>query len=156
MSDQSANPTARAAPKPGDIVAFETASGTRHVQVTHLRAPYPDVLRAIVPNGGSAPQEIATGRTAFIAMAELARAFAGGTEGARIVGHAPIPQEARAFPAFRLPIRNRAGEIVYWWMWDGDGLSIAPDADDTDLPIREVLPVDDLRRRLAGLGDVSG
>lgn len=137
---------------PGDIVSVETESGLRHVQITHLRAPYPDVLRAIEPMGSDQPEDIAKGKTAFIAMVELARALRNERVGTMLIGHATIPQEDRAFPIFRLPIRNKAGEIVYWWTWDGEGLSVAPDAGDTNLPIREILPVEELRKRLADLG----
>jgi hypothetical protein len=138
---------------PGDIVAIETPNGVRHVQVTHLRAPYPDVLRAIEPvPGAETPEQIAKGKTAFVAMVELARAFRDTAISIKVVGHAPIPHDCRAFPKFRLPIRNRAGDIVYWWTWDGEGLAVAPEAGETDLPIREILPVDRLRERLAVLG----
>ncbi len=137
---------------PGDIVAIETENGTRHAQITHLRAPYPDVLRAIVPTGATAPEDIARGPTAFVAMVELSRALRDETVRTALIGHATIPQEHRGFPTFRLPIRNKAGEIVYWWAWDGEGLSVAPDAGESDLPIREILPVAQLRARLAALG----
>lgn len=137
---------------PGDIVEIETEAGVRHVQVTHLRAPYPDVLRAIAPNPAAAnPVEIAKGKTAFTAMVELSRALRDDSVAMRVIGHATIPQEHRAFPTFRLPIRNRDGEIVYWWMWDGEGLTVAPEAAETDLPIREILPVAELKKRLAVL-----
>ncbi|MDU8945719.1 hypothetical protein [Ovoidimarina sediminis] len=134
---------------PGDIVAIETGAGTAHVQITHLRAPYPDVLRAIRPNGASAPDEIAKGETAFVAMVELARALKKQSASVRVIGHATIPKADRAFPVFRMPIRNKAGEIVYWWTWDGDGLSVSPEAGDTDLPIREIMTVSALCERLA-------
>lgn len=137
---------------PGDVVAVETEAGARHVQVTHLRAPYPDVLRAIEPQpGAKTPEEIAKGGTAFTVMVELARALRDDAVSTKMVGHATIPQEDRPFPNFRLPIRNRGGEIVYWWTWDGDGLSVAPEAGDTDLPIREIVSVEGLRKRLAAL-----
>lgn len=147
---QTADDIARLAP--GDIVAVDTTNGLRHVQITHLRAPYPDVLRAIDPTGAERPEDIAKGKTAFIAMVELGRALRDDTVATRIIGHATIPQNDRAFPTFRLPIRNKAGEIVYWWTWDGEGLSVAPEAGETDLPIREILPVGALRTRLANLG----
>jgi len=137
---------------PGDILALETGRGIRHVQITHLRAPYPDVLRAIAPTGSDRPEDIAKGKTAFIAMVELTCALRDQAVSTTIVGRGTIPQSDRAFPTFRLPIRNKAGEIVYWWTWDGEGLSVAPDAGETDLPIREILPVDQLRERLAKLG----
>jgi len=138
---------------PGDIIAIDTAAGVRHVQVTHLRAPYPDVLRAIRPTSGAeAANEIAAGDTAFCGMVELARAFHDDGGAVRRRGHATIPEADRAFPLFRLPIRNRAGEIVYWWTWDGDSLSVAPEAAASDLPIREVLPLTALSDRLEALG----
>lgn len=136
---------------PGDIVVVETDSGPRHVQITHMRAPYPDVLRAIIPTDAHQPEDIARGETAFVAMVELAGALRDETVSTKVIGHATIPKNDRAFPTFRLPIRNKAGEIVYWWTWDGEGLSVAPDAGDMDLPIREITPVYDLRQRLADL-----
>jgi len=134
---------------PGDIIAVETARGTRHVQVTHLHPPYPDVLRAIAPNGAIEPVDIAKGHTSFTAMVELAAALGEQSLSIKIVGHATIPQADRVFPKFRVPIRNKAGDIVYWWTWDGEGLSVAPDETSTGLPIREVLPLKALRHRLA-------
>ena len=82
---------------PGDIVAIATPNGVRHVQVTHLRAPYPDVLRAIEPvPAAETPEQIAKGKTAFIAMVELASAFRDTAVSTRVVGHATIPQDCRA------------------------------------------------------------
>ncbi|RMH48784.1 MAG: hypothetical protein D6686_09770 [Alphaproteobacteria bacterium] len=139
--------------RPGDVLAIDTAAGTRHVQVTHARAPHPEVLRAIAPAArpDQAAAGIARGPTAFIAMAELGRALARGEAGLRRLGHAPLPAAAQPFPRFRIPIRDRAGEILYWWHWDGDSLSVAPDPRGDDLPIREVLGLEALRRRLAAL-----
>ncbi len=149
MTDQDHAPEG---PVPGDIIEFATDAGPRHAQVTHLRAPYPDVFRAIAPNpAATTPAEIAKGKTAFTAMVELGSALRHDGAALRVIGHATIPQESRAFPTFRLPIRNRDGEIVYWWMWDGEGLSVAPEAEETDLPIREILPVVELKKRLADL-----
>ena len=140
-------------PGPGDIIAIETDRGRRYVQVTHLRAPYPDVVRAICPtDGAAAAEDVAKGETAFAAMVELGHVITGDQVRARIIGHAAIPESCQAFPTFRLPIRNRDGDILYWWTWDGTGLEVAPDAADSDLPIREVVPIGVLRDRLADLG----
>lgn len=137
---------------PGDVVAIETESGARHVQVTHARAPYPDVIRAIRPGRPVASAEaVAAGETAFAAMVELARSLRENPETTRRIGSAPIPASCQAFPTFRVPIRNRTGSVVYWWTWDGDGLAVAPEAAESDLPLREVTPFDALRARLAGL-----
>jgi hypothetical protein len=140
-------------PAPGDIIAIDTGVGTAHVQITHMREPYPDVLRAIrpAPAVGTGPEEIAKGKTAFVAMVELARALADPSVETRIIGTATIPLADRAFPLFRLPVRNKAGDVVYWWTWNGEELALAPDAEKSDLPIREVLPLDNLRKRLSKL-----
>lgn len=137
---------------PGDILEITTDAGPRHLQVTHVRAPYPDVIRAIAPvSGARSATEIAKGKTAFTAMVELSRALSDEAAQTRTIGHAPVPEDARAFPLFRLPIRNRDGEIVYWWHWDGEGLRVAPEAGDSDLPTREVMPMVRLRARLSTL-----
>lgn len=140
-------------PAPGDIIAIDTGVGIAHVQITHMREPYPDVLRAIrpAPAAGNGPEEIAKGKTAFVAMVELANALTDPSIETRIIGHATIPQADRAFPLFRLPVRNKAGDVVYWWTWNGEALALAPDAGKIDLPIREVLPLNDLRKRLSKL-----
>ena len=139
---------------PGDILEIVTEAGPRHLQVTHIREPYPDVVRAIAPvSGARSAAEIARGDTAFTAMVELSRALSEDGAKARAIGHAPLPEGAHVFPLFRLPIRNRAGEIVYWWHWDGEGLTVAPEAEasDSHLPIREVMPLSRLTARLAAL-----
>lgn len=152
MAERTAEHYDRTRLAPGDIVAIETQSGTRHVQVTHARAPYPDVVRAIHPaKGVRDPDDIAAGKTAFAAMVELSRSLAEQPHTASVIGRAGIPEACRAYPTFRVPIRNRAGEIVYWWRWDGEGLDIAPPATDADLPLREVVPIETLRARLADL-----
>tara|TARA_R110002012_G_scaffold85709_3_gene213612 strand:- start:5752 stop:6207 length:456 start_codon:yes stop_codon:yes gene_type:complete len=139
-------------PAPGDVLAIQTASGTRHAQVTHARSPYPDVIRAIRPNdGASSPEEIAKGETAFVAMVELGRALREETANVTVIGHATVPSADRNFPVFRLPIRNKAGEVIYWWTWDGEGLNVAPEGMDSTMPIREILPSKTLQSRLAAL-----
>ena len=57
------------------------------------------------------------------------------------LGQAEIPEDHRVFPTFRMPIRDKQGNIVYWWFWDGRGLSYDTelDAAAANLPMREVL-----------------
>ena len=152
MTDQTAENAQGVKLAPGDIIAIETTSGIRHVQVTHARAPYPDVVRAIQPSGkASQPEDIAAGTTAFAAMVELSRSLAENPESTSIIGRGNIPEACRVYPTFRVPIRNRDGDIVYWWTWDGEGLTVAPPRANADMPLREIVPVETLRSRLAEL-----
>ena len=107
-------------PVPGDIIAVDTGPGTAYVQITHLRAPYPDVLRAIHPVAGTGPEEIAKGNTAFVAMVELARALADPCIETRIIGHATIPPADRAFPCFVCPFVTR--QVM--WSTGGHGMAM--------------------------------
>lgn len=153
MIDQVADLPASKRPSPGDIIAVETEKGTRHIQVTHLRSPYPDVVRAIRPaRDVESPEAIAQGATAFVAMVELGRALRDGAVSTKVVCHATIPAEHRQFPTFWLPIRNKAGDVVYWWTWDGGELKVAPETADGGVPLREIVPITTLRARLAELG----
>ena len=107
---------------PGEVVEIDTPAGLAYVQVTHWHPSYPEVLRALPGPRPTRPADLATlveAPTVFAAMMPLAAALATGRLPGRIVGRARIPEEARAFPTFRMPIRDRAGTVAYWWFWDG-------------------------------------
>jgi hypothetical protein len=40
-----------------------------------------------------------------------------------------------------MPIRDKKGEIIYWWLWDGRGLSYDVELTEAQdaLPLREVM-----------------
>jgi hypothetical protein len=137
--------------RPGDILAVDTDQGNRFVQITHTRSPYPSVLRALLPPSSYRVTDISKCDTAFIAMVELTNLQTSDAVKVRYVGYGEVPVNAQTFPTFRLPIRNKAGDILYWWTWDGDGLSICPEAANSDMPIREVLTTENLRKRLCNL-----
>lgn len=133
----------------GDVIAVETGSGPRFVQVTHCRAPYGEVVRAIeADDGARTPGEIAGGRTLFVAIAELRGALQKDDGTVRVLGNAPVPSSAAQYPIFRVPIRNRAGQILYWWTWDGEALSVAQPDQGAHLPVREVLSAPNLAAKL--------
>ena len=89
-------------------------------------------------------------RRAFHAITPLAAGISGGRLLGELVGRFAIPGPDREFPRFRTPIRDRAGEIVYWWLWDGETLSHVDVGDvcASALPVREVVGFDALLRRL--------
>jgi hypothetical protein len=137
--------------RPGDILAIDTDQGCRFVQVTHARSPYPSVLRAIVPSSAYQVTDISKCDTAFVAMVELTSLQISDSVKVRYVGYGEIPAHERAFPTFRLPIRNKSGDILYWWAWDGDGLKISQEAANAEMPLREVLTTENLCKRLCNL-----
>ncbi|MFN3643536.1 MAG: hypothetical protein ACK4TB_11510 [Gemmobacter sp.] len=138
--------------RPGDIVEIATPAGLGYVQVTHLHPACGAVVRGLPGLHPARPADLAAlarAPAAFVALCQLA-AQAGA--GCARVGAAPLAAGAGAFPTFRLPIRDRQGAPIYWWFWDGEGLSLVPPPgiDPEALPLREITPLAALRARLAG------
>ena len=130
--------------KPGDVIEIDVANRKAHVQLTHLHASYPPVVRAIVQarDGGAGDvTAVAGGATKFVAMIPLQTALERAGASYKNLGQAEIPEDHREFPTFRTPIRDKQGNIVYWWFWDGRGLSYDTelDAAAAKLPMREVM-----------------
>lgn len=126
--------------QPGDLVRIDTPAGGRFVQITHIQAPYPPILRVLAG-------ETAQADTTAIVMADLPQ------DDPRVtpLGPSVLPAHARAFPTFRLAVRDRTGAPIYWWNWDGEGLRLAPDGANAALPLREVTPLEALIAQLAAL-----
>lgn len=139
---------------PGDIVEIQTPGGLAYVQVTHNHASYPEVVRALPGLHQERPDDLETlARSAslFTSMLPLGGAIEKELiRGARI-GSATIPEQHRAFPTFRMPIRDKRGGIAYWWLWDGEGLRYETDLDDqaAEFPMREVMSIDAFLDKLA-------
>ena len=136
---------------PGEVVEIETPAGLRHVQVLVVRAPYPEILRAITPGVAADAASLAAHPTAFAAMTDLGRALARGEVKGRKLGRAPAPKDGPDLATFRIPVRNPRGGIAYWWLWNEDGLQLDPDAGPTDRAYREITPIAHLIDRLAAL-----
>jgi len=132
---------------PGDIVELDTPAGFAYVQVTHNHPSYPEVVRSLGKFQKSRPTDL-NGLASFShgikAMVPLGSSIElGRIKGCR-VGTATIPEKHRAFPTFRMEIRDKKGEVAYWWLWDGEGLKYVTelDEDGINLPLREVMSVD--------------
>ncbi|MFY0614203.1 MAG: hypothetical protein JXQ99_21920 [Hyphomicrobiaceae bacterium] len=137
---------------PGDVVEVRTDCGWAYVQVTHLHYSYPEIVR-VLPGLHDTPCDSAellvNLPNSFRAITPLAAAIASGRLTGRHMGHYSLPTAEQGFPNFRMPVRDRLGEVIYWWLWDGDGLSyIEPGAASVDVPIREVISPEALRGRL--------
>ncbi|SLN09698.1 hypothetical protein ROJ8625_00062 [Roseivivax jejudonensis] len=129
---------------PGDIVEIETDSGKAYVQVTHNHSSYPPVVRALDGLHESRPDDLeglATGATRFVGMIPLGSALQKLGRTCEVVAHVDVPEDQKPFPTFRMPIRDKKGEIVYWWFWDGRGLSYDVELTEEQkaLPLREVM-----------------
>lgn len=137
----------------GQIIEFQTEVGLRYVQVTHRHPSYPEVVRAIEGVYSKRPElaELANSATAFSALCPISDILGSGNLNASAIGQAPLPEHATVFPTFRTAIRDRNGDVVYWWFWDGEGLRFDanPGPDTNDWPQREVIGSRELLSRLS-------
>ena len=136
---------------PGDIVEVDTPTGLAYLHLTHEAAPYPAVVRALARGLSARPKDfaaLAAGPALFTGLVPLSEIIARGGIMARKV--ATVATAAQPFPLFRTPIRDRQGEVVYWWLWDGTGLQwCGTDTPDIDsYPLREIIGAQELLSRL--------
>jgi hypothetical protein len=130
--------------EPGDLVEIRWNGRLHYAQVTHRHPSYPPVVRALAGAHARRPEDLAAlagGPTRFIAMIPLATAMRQAGADCEAVARLELPEDQRAFPTFRTPIRDKQGEVVYWWFWDGRGLSYDAELTEAqaDLPLREVM-----------------
>ena len=137
---------------PGDVVEITTEGGLAYVQVTHNHVSYPEVVRALPGLHGARPElaELANAPTVFSAMFPLGGALEQGRISGQKVGNYAIPDPDKAFPTFRMPVRDKQGNVIYWWLWDGEGLRFETGTEPANdkLPAREVMPLDSFMSRL--------
>ncbi|QFS83596.1 hypothetical protein FIU97_12210 [Roseivivax sp. THAF40] len=129
---------------PGDVVEIHTGKGLAYAQITHNHGSYPSVVRALGGLFDTRPSDLAAlvaGDSLFVAMIPLGSAMERVGRSCAVVANIEVPDAQKAFPTFRMPIRDKKGEIVYWWFWDGRGLSydVELDAQQESLPMREVM-----------------
>ncbi len=129
--------------QPGDIVEIETTAGLAYVQLTHTHPSYPPVVKFLKGPFQKRPEAV-TGlarEASPIAMVPLSGVLKKlGLKHAR-VGTVEIPRAEGEFPIFRMPIRDKKGEIIYWWFWDGKGLTYTTELmqQQEKLPMREIM-----------------
>ncbi len=129
---------------PGDLVEIGVGGRKAYAQITHNHSSYPPVVRALSGLHDKRPDDLdalAAGDTAFVAMIPLATALTRAGAKFEVLGRHPVPDAHRDFPTFRMPIRDKQGEVVYWWFWDGRGLSYDVELTEVQetLPMREVM-----------------
>lgn len=147
--------------RPGDIVEIITEKGLAYVHLTHEHDSYPPVIRLLRGIHAERPDDIAdcAARTPFkIVMIPLVSALNRLGLAHRKVGERQLQADERPFPTFRMPIRDKQGEIVYWWFWDGRGLTYSSELEEkmNSLPMREVISANAfLQELLSGARDSS-
>jgi hypothetical protein len=138
---------------PGDIVEIKTPAGLAYVQVTHNHTAYPEIVRVIEGCFNERPSDIrklARRATAFTTMVPLSGALElHKIEGTKI-GSENVPDKDKPFPTFKMPIRDKKGEVVYWWLWEGDGLrhTLVDDGSYDGYPVREVPTITNFLERI--------
>lgn len=141
---------------PGDIIEVETPNGLAYLQLTHTHSSYPPVVKFLQGPYQHRPDNVTVlaADPAPVAMVPLTGILNKlGLKHTR-VGTAEIPHGERKFPVFRMPIRDKNGEIIYWWFWDGQGLTYSTDllARQEKLPLREVMSSEGLLAQLLSVG----
>ena len=129
---------------PGDLVEIHVGDKKAYAQITHNHPSYPPVVRVIKGLYDTRPADLdalVSGKTSFVAMIPLTSAMTRAGATVENLGTSRVPLEHRDFPTFRMPIRGKKGEIVYWWFWDGRGLTYDAELSEAQsaLPLREVM-----------------
>lgn len=146
--------------QPGDIIEIRTEHGLAYVHLTHHHDSYPPVVRVLKDVRSCRPVDLpayAAETPHVIAMIPLKQALDRLGLPHEKAGYVELPQPERRFPTFRIAIRDKNGEIVYWWFWDGQGLSYSTELDaiQKTLPLREVMSSTRLLHELLGTALVS-
>ena len=142
-------------PGAGDIVEIDAGQGAlAYLHVMHGHPSYPPVVRAIPGRYDARPalDSLLAQEGGQVAMVTLARGLREAGMAWRVIGNRPAPGP---FPTFRTAVRDRAGRVLYWWLWDGDTLRHVTqlDRDTEDAPLREVA---DCARFLRGVTNTPG
>ena len=128
---------------PGDIVEVETTKGLAYVQLTHTHPSYPPVVKFLPGSYEHRPDNVTVlaEKPAPMAMVPLTGALNRLGLKHALAGRSDIPHSERSFPIFRMPIRDKQGKIIYWWFWDGQGLTYSTELMEQQetLPMREVM-----------------
>lgn len=138
----------------GDLIEIEIKSGLTYLQVTCLHPSYPEVIRhieGVYVNRPSDLELLTTQQSKILGMAPIAKLIESGSIIGRKIGAVKIPQNYTVFPTFQMPIRDKQGQVIYWWFWDGDGIWYESDQKTVkhyNFPIREVMTANMLLQRI--------
>lgn len=129
--------------KPGDLLEIQSDHGLAYVLVTHDHPSYALVVRIFAGLHQERPSDlvaVAKGDVAHTIMIPLDATLQKLGIPYRVLTNVATSIATQPFPTFRTPIRDKQGSIVYWWFWDGRGLSYEanPNEEMNNMPIREI------------------
>jgi hypothetical protein len=127
-------------PGAGDVIELDTGQGTfAYLHLMHHHPSYPPVVRALPGRYDARPDlgALLAQEGGQLAMVALVRGLEESGLSWQVIGNRPVQGP---FPTFRTAVRDRAGRVLYWWLWDGDTLRHVTELDDSTAtaPLREV------------------
>jgi hypothetical protein len=129
----------------GDIVALRVPEGWLYGWVLAVPGGYPPAVGfvgQVFDAPVADPVRLFDDAGLHIGLVPVWSALAAGQ--GQVAGHRANPPA----PRFRVPILNRAGIEVYDWVWQDGRLSLRAPGDDAVLPLRTIVPLADIARRL--------
>lgn len=137
----------------GAIIEIRTAKGLAYAQYTHHHPACGEVLWVAPGLYGNRPDDLAAlieGKGGFAVMMPVKAALRRADARLAIMAWAPVPGFLQSFPTFRMAVRNRHGDVIYWWLWDGATVWHQTKLTDEQqqLPLRSISSLEEL---IAGL-----
>ncbi|MBU2357876.1 hypothetical protein [Loktanella sp. M215] len=126
---------------PGDLIEIRLEGRISYVLVTHDHPSYPTVVQGLTGHHDKRPSDtgsLTKTKPAFTVMLPLGSVLSTLNIDHEVVENVDLSD--MTFPTFRMPIRDKQGEVVYWWYWDGRGLSyeLDPGEEHNAMPLREI------------------
>lgn len=122
---------------PGDLVELRFVEGVARGRVDMVARPYPPAI-TFEPHEVDAPGPPVETITLLVSLDAAARSGR-----VQKIGWAPP-----APPRFRVPVRDRSGQVLYEWVWDGVRLQLPETKIRSRWPLREIVPYDRVWARL--------
>lgn len=132
----------------GDVVEVALDAGYVYGRVLLVPHAYPPAI-AFEPRLHDHPLDKVGddrfGAAPMTVLCPLENALADGK--VRIVGRTSGGRSADD-TLFSVPVRDRAGRVLYEWTWNGEELALPDDGDARHLPVREIVSLAELATRL--------
>lgn len=133
----------------GAIIEVRTTSGLAYAHYTHHHPSYGEVVRLLPGLHPTRPEDfrpLLDARGATHLLLPLKQALRREDSLIAVVGWEPLQAVEQVFPVFRMAIRDRHGDIAYWWLWDGSKVwqKTELSQDEQQLPFRAISSVEQL------------